>query len=175
MTVNISLFAGAGAQFFTDTGAVLTGGKIYTYAAGTTTPATTYTSLSGTVAHTNPIILDSAGRVPSEIWLTSGSSYKFVLKTSTDVLIGTYDNIIGANDIVYINDSANISFIQAGTGAVATTAQLKMREWVSPHDFGAVGDANAAGTAGTNDNAAFVLLEAAFTGVAVNKQPDSSR
>lgn len=170
MTVNISLFAGAGAQFFTDAGVPLAGGKLYTYAAGTTTPAATYTSSSGGTAHTNPIILNSAGRVPSEIWLTSGSSYKFILKTSADVLIGTYDNIVGANDIVYINDSADISFIQSGTGAVETTAQLKMREWVSPHDFGAVGDANAAGTVGTNDNAAFVLLEAAFTGVAVNLQ-----
>jgi hypothetical protein len=170
MTVNISLFAGAGAQFFDNNGIPLAGGKIQSYVAGTSTPLATYTSNTGSIAHSNPIILDSAGRVPNEIWLTSGSTYKFVLSTSTNSVIGTYDNITGANDIVYINDSANISFIQAGTGAVATTAQLKMREWVSPHDFGAVGNANAAGTVGTNDNAAFVLLEAAFTGVAVNLQ-----
>ena len=46
----------------------------------------------------------------------------------------------------------------------------KAREWVSPHDFGAVGDADASGVFGTNDSAAFALLEAAFTGVAVNLQ-----
>jgi hypothetical protein len=36
--------------------------------------------------------------------------------------------------------SSLIGFIQAGTGAVATTAQAKMRETISVKDFGAVGD-----------------------------------
>jgi hypothetical protein len=93
MTVSISLFAGVGAQFFTDDGVPLSGGLIYSYAAGTTTPKTTYTSSTGNIAHTNPIILNSAGRVPSgEIWLTSGQ-YKFVLATSNNVTIATYDNV----------------------------------------------------------------------------------
>lgn len=96
MAVALSPIGGAGAQFFNNNGVPLSGGKLYTYEAGTTTPATTYTSLSGTVAHTNPIILDSAGRVPGgEIWLTLPDSYKFVLKTSSDVLLGTWDNIQG--------------------------------------------------------------------------------
>ena len=89
-TVFLSPLGGAGAQFFTNTGTVLTGGKLYTYAAGTTTPLAAYTTSSGSIAHTNPIIFDAAGRVPSnEIWLTAGDTYKFVLKDSTDVLIGT--------------------------------------------------------------------------------------
>lgn len=93
MTVSISLFAGVGAQFFTDDGVPLAGGLIYSYAAGTTTPKVTYTSSAGTIAHPNPIILNSAGRVPSgEIWLTLGS-YKFTLATSTNVTIATYDNV----------------------------------------------------------------------------------
>ena len=93
--VFLSPVGGAAAQFFTNSGVPLTGGKLYTYAAGTTTPQTTYTSSNGVTAHTNPIILDSAGRVPGgEIWLTA-VSYKFVLNTSTDVLIATYDNITG--------------------------------------------------------------------------------
>jgi hypothetical protein len=93
MTVSISLFAGIGAQFFTDDGVPLAGGLIYSYAAGTTTPKTTYTSSAGTVAHPNPIILNSAGRVPGgEIWLTLGS-YKFILATSNNVTIATYDNV----------------------------------------------------------------------------------
>jgi parallel beta-helix repeat protein len=32
-----------------------------------------------------------------EIWLTDGLSYKFLLKDANDVLIGTYDNIVGIN------------------------------------------------------------------------------
>jgi len=107
MAVNLSPVGGVAAQFFTNTGAVLTGGKLYTYAAGTTTPVVTYTSSQGNVAWTNPIVLDAAGRVSGsgEIWLTDGVIYKFVLKDSNDVLIATYDNITGINSnaVAYTN------------------------------------------------------------------------
>lgn len=106
MAVYLSPFGGAGAQFFNNTGSPLTGGKIYTYAAGTTTPLATYTTYTGNVAHTNPIILDSAGRVSAggEIWLDVAKSYKFVMTTSTDVLIGTWDNIGGPSSLVFVVD-----------------------------------------------------------------------
>jgi hypothetical protein len=102
MAVFLSPVGGVAAQFFTNTGAVLTGGKLYTYAAGTTTPQVTYTTSAGNVARTNPIILDAAGRVPNggEIWITS-AAYKFVLTDSTDVLIATYDNISGIGATSY--------------------------------------------------------------------------
>jgi hypothetical protein len=174
MAVNISPVGGAAAQFFDNNGVILSGGKIYTYAAGTTTPQATYTSSSGGTAHTNPIILDSAGRVPNgEIWLTGGASYKFVLKTSADVLIGTYDNIVfaaSAANIAYTpgaqslltdttvqsaldslsnssTGSSKIGFLQAGTGATATTVQARLRQTVSVKDFGAVGNGTADDTA----------------------------
>jgi hypothetical protein len=93
--VSLSAFGGVGAQFFDNSGNVLTGGKIYTYQAGTTTPQASYTSSSGNTAHTNPIVLNAAGRVPSggEIWIVAATLYKFVLETSTGVLIATYDNV----------------------------------------------------------------------------------
>jgi len=95
MAVFLSPIGGAGWQFFNNDGTVLSGGKLYTYAAGTTTPKVTYTTSAGNIAHSNPIILNSAGRVPTgEIWLTV-AQYKFVLNTSDDVLIATYDNISG--------------------------------------------------------------------------------
>jgi hypothetical protein len=98
MAVNLSPVGGVAAQFFDNDGNVLSGGKIFTYTAGTSTPAVTYTNASGAIAHPNPIILNSAGRVPTgEIWLTDGISYKFVINNSNDVLIGTYDNIVGIN------------------------------------------------------------------------------
>jgi hypothetical protein len=77
--------------FFDANGTPLAGGKLYTYAAGTTTPLATYTTNAGTVANANPVIMDSAGR--ASVWLGVGS-YKFVLKNSTDVLVYTTDNII---------------------------------------------------------------------------------
>jgi hypothetical protein len=91
--VSLSIFGGVGAQFFDNNGVILSGGKIYTYEAGTTTPLATYTSSAGNTAHTNPIILDSAGRVPGgEIWIAL-RLYKFVLKTSADVTLASYDNV----------------------------------------------------------------------------------
>jgi hypothetical protein len=97
MAVNLSPVGGAAVQFFDNSGQVLTGGKLYTYLAGTTTPATTYTTNVGNVANSNPIILDAAGRVPSsgEIWLAAGTNYKFVLKTSTDVQLWSVDGLSG--------------------------------------------------------------------------------
>ena len=167
MTVNLSPLAGAAAQFFDNSGVILSGGKIYTYAAGTTTPQAVYTSSAGTTPHSNPIVLDSAGRVPGgEIWLNDGLFYKFVLETSTAILLGTYDNLEGINasvDAVNVTltpsgyttatnvqagfddlgssaGTSKVGFIQAGTGAVSRTAQAKMRDFVNVKDFGAVGD-----------------------------------
>jgi hypothetical protein len=95
MAVFLSPIGGAGWQFFNNDGTVLAGGKIYTYAAGTSTPKASYTTVAGNIAHTNPIILDSSGRVPGgQIWLLS-QSYKFSIFTSANVLIATYDNIYG--------------------------------------------------------------------------------
>lgn len=92
--VHLSAFGGAGTQFFDNNGVMLSGGKIYSYAAGTTTPSATYTSSTGATPHSNPIILDSTGRVPGgEIWLPAGSNFKFILATSLDVVLGTYDNV----------------------------------------------------------------------------------
>jgi hypothetical protein len=107
MAVTLSPLAGAGWQFFTNDGVVLTGGLLYTYTAGTTTAATTYTSVTGLTANTNPIVLDSAGRTPYDIWLTDTVAYKFVLKDSNDVLIGTYDNIFGIGASGSVNYTGN--------------------------------------------------------------------
>lgn len=96
-TVTLSIFAGVGAQLFDNNGVPLAGGKLFTYAAGTTSPLLSYTSSSGAIPHPNPIILDAAGRVPGgEIWFDYAQLYKIVVKTSTDVLIATYDNLGGS-------------------------------------------------------------------------------
>jgi hypothetical protein len=120
MAVFLSPVGGVAAQFFTNTGAVLTGGKLYTYAAGTTTPLVSYTTSAGNVARTNPIVLDAAGRVPDggEIWITS-ASYKFVLTDSTNVLIATYDNISGIGAASVLNYTGN-----GATVAYATTGNV---------------------------------------------------
>ncbi len=153
MSVNLSFIGGAGWQFLDDNGDPLSGGKIYTYAAGTSTPQTTYTSRTGLTANTNPIILDAAGRTPEQIWSTEGLLYKYVVKNSNDVLIRSWDNIGGsvvasdlASDLANTSDPAKgdalIGFRQSNnsgnlTGAVGRTVHQKLQEFVSVLDFGA--------------------------------------
>jgi len=144
MAVNLSPLGGAGAQFFDNNGVILSGGKIYTYAAGTTTPRTTYTSVSGATAHANPIVLDSAGRVPGgEIWLTDGLSYKFVIETATAILIGSFDNITGVNTTV---NADAVTYDPPFAGGVATTVENKLAQSISVTDFGAASAADPTAT-----------------------------
>jgi len=153
MTVNISYLGGAAAQFFDDGGNPLAGGKIFTYTAGTTTPQVTYTTAAGNIAHSNPIVLDASGRV-NEIWLTAGVTYKFVIEDSVGNLIGTFDNIVGVNDATSTNaalvafqtllagptGASLVGFKQVQSGAITTTVQAKLRQYVNISDFGAAGD-----------------------------------
>lgn len=129
---NLSALAGAGAQFFDDNGNVLSGGKIYTYRAGTTTPATTYTNNLGSATNTNPIVLDAAGRTPQEIWLQNGQTYKFVIKTSTETLVGTYDNIPAINDTAATEGLlGNVT----GTDSIAATASPTITSYVAGDSY----------------------------------------
>lgn len=146
MSVNVSLFAGAGWQFFDANGVMLSGGLVYSYVAGTSTPQATYTTSAGNVAHANPIVLDASGRVPSggEVWATDLAGYKFVLKTAAGVTIGTYDNLttgVSASTLMYD---------QGGVGAVSRTVTSKLQEWISVEDFGAVADGVTDSTAAFN-------------------------
>lgn len=127
MSINISYLAGAGAQFFDSNGDPLAGGLLYTYNAGTTTPVSTYTSRSGAAFNTNPIVLDASGRTPAEIWLDGGSLYKFVLKNSTFVQIGSYDNIPAVNDPTTNNNLITV----AGTNALAGLATPTLEEYTA--------------------------------------------
>jgi hypothetical protein len=127
-------------QFFGADGNPLVGGKLYSYAAGTSTPLATYTDSTGTTANTNPVILDSRGE--ANVWLAS-ADYKFVLNTSTDTLIWTVDNISAISALAILAGSGGsnlVGFIQAGNTAVATTVQTRLRQTISVKDFGAVGN-----------------------------------
>lgn len=48
-------------QFLDNNNNPLSGGKLYTYAAGTTTPKPSYTTAAGDIENTNPVELDSYG------------------------------------------------------------------------------------------------------------------
>jgi hypothetical protein len=82
-------------QVLDSQGHPLSGGKISTYVAGSYTYATTYSDVNLSVANTNPVILDAAGRPTSgAIFLTPGQTYKFVLQDALGTFIGSEkDNI----------------------------------------------------------------------------------
>ncbi len=77
-------------QVFDDTGYFGVGWKLYTYDAGTDTPANTYTDSTGGSANTNPVIADSRGEF--DLWLDATKYYKFVLKDANNVTKWTVDN-----------------------------------------------------------------------------------
>ena len=110
MPVNLSPVAGAAQQFFSNSGVPLAGGLLYTYAAGTTTPLATFTTAAGTTANSNPIVLNSAGRLDNEVWLTSTLTYKFLLKDSDGVTIATYDDIPGIGSVSGLTTGTSILF-----------------------------------------------------------------
>lgn len=77
----------------------LVGGQLFTYQAGTNTPAATYTDSTGTVQHLNPIILNSRGEVAyqtgqsSGLWIPAATFYKFVLQDANGNQIWSLDRI----------------------------------------------------------------------------------
>ena len=90
-------------QFLNASGVPYSGAKLFYYAAGSTTKQNTYTTSAGSVANSNPIVLDSAGRTPYGVWFTEGLTYKEVLAPSNDTdppssPIFTEDNLSGIND-----------------------------------------------------------------------------
>lgn len=105
-------------QIFGTDGLPLVGGKIYTYAAGTTTPIATYTDFGAGTANTNPIILDSYGQ--ANIWLVNTTGYKFVVKTAEDVLLYTVDNISIPLDLTSFAAPPPIGNTTPNTGAFTT-------------------------------------------------------
>ena len=75
----------------TSTGTPLSGGLVYTYAPGTSTPKATYSDSVLSVANVNPVVLDSNG----DATIYFNSQYKVVLKTSVGVTVWTMDNVGG--------------------------------------------------------------------------------
>jgi hypothetical protein len=105
-------------QIFGTDGLPLVGGKIYTYAGGTSTPIATYTDSTAGTANTNPIILDSYGQ--ANIWLINTTTYKFVVKTAADVLLYTVDNISIPLDALGLASPPPIGNTTPNTGAFTT-------------------------------------------------------
>lgn len=114
--------------------------KLYTYTGGTTTPKPTYTDSTGTSQNTNPITLDVSGS--TNIWVASGSAYKFILKDTLGTTLWSVDNVkatftVDAGSLTGILGSAH-----GGTGIDSSTStgcpQITAGVWtVSPDNCSA--------------------------------------
>ncbi len=127
-------------QEFTDLGAPLVGGRVYTYAQGTTTHKTAYTDKAGTVPHTYTsdgiggqyIGLNARGELPASLYLAAGS-YDITLKDSTGATIWTrradpVDDSAAALDAALRADLASTSGASKGTGMQGHNATLDYAE-----------------------------------------------
>lgn len=79
-------------QLFDANGNPLSGGKLDTYAAQTTTPLTSYSNALGTIANSNPVIADAGGYM--DVYLTAGVAYRLRVRSALDVVLGTIDNVV---------------------------------------------------------------------------------
>ena len=108
-------------QFFGTDGLPLVGGKLYTYAAGTTTPLATYVDHTGTTTNTNPVILDSNGQ--ANVWLPETTSFKYILKTAAETTLYTVDYV---SIPLTTNSFASPPAIGTGTPNSATFTTLNV-------------------------------------------------
>jgi len=95
-------------QFFDNNGNPAAGYLLFAYEAGTSTKLNTYTTSALTVANTNPVVLDSAGRAAIFI---KPQAYKIVLAPSTDTdpptaAVWTVDNV---SDTPSLNIDATVT------------------------------------------------------------------
>lgn len=146
---------------FDSNGDPLSGGLLYVYSAGTSTPVNTYTTSALTTANAQPVVADSAGRVV--VYLVPGQSYKYICKNSADVTQWTQDNIaatptsaanqdvtgtageaLSAGNVVYLSDGSGS--LNAGQWYKADADQTYSS--VTPI-LGMVPDAIASGSSGT--------------------------
>lgn len=143
------------AKFDNNSGEALSGGKVYFYVAGTSTPKDTYSDSAGTVLNANPVILDSRGE--ANIFLLSDQAYKVVIKDSSDVTIYTVDNVSAMVDIYSLSRTDNTSLGDALVGGKRTDANavaFTLHKYHENRWLNVVVDYGATGDGSTNDTTA---------------------
>jgi len=125
MPATVNLAPLAKLRFVDNNGVPLASGKVFTYAAGSTTKQATYTDASGATPNANPVILDSRGE--AAIWFDQSLAYKIVLAPATDTdppttPIWTVDNIPAGAALLTL--LASTSDATQGAGALGFNQAL---------------------------------------------------
>ena len=107
-------------QFLDSNGDPLSGGKLNTYIVGTTTAKATYTTAVGDVEQANPVVLDSSGRIPSDLY--GVGYYNIVITDSADVTIDTIPSVCGINTSSFTSIDSYGGDLDAAVTAISTTA-----------------------------------------------------
>lgn len=159
-----------------NSGLIVVGGCVWTYAAGTTTPIATYSNNSGTT-NTNPIIADTAGRYTA--YLLAGTNYKFVYETACTPpahgsVLRTADNIAGvpasaANVDITCTAGETISagqavYLSAGSGG-KTVGQCYKGDSTNAYSSSAATVVGIAPSAITSASSGTVRLAGSVTGL----------
>tara|TARA_R110000868_G_scaffold226395_1_gene478965 strand:+ start:105 stop:1931 length:1827 start_codon:yes stop_codon:yes gene_type:complete len=113
---------------------VLSNATCTVYVAGTSTAATLYSD-NGITPLANPFLSSSTGQVA---FYAANGTYDLVVSKIGYLTVTI--SAIELDDLLAPSGSNSVGYLPAGTGAVATTVQTKLRESVSVKDFGAVGD-----------------------------------
>ncbi len=118
-------FHSSRATFVDQSGNLLSGGCIFTYLGGTSTPHATYTDYTGATQNPNPVILDATGS--AVMWLDS-NNYKFIAYSyggtncATGALQWTVDQIPGDAFLNGTISGATISNAGISGGTMTGTA-----------------------------------------------------
>lgn len=113
----VTLATNVSFQCFGLDGKPLAGGKVYSYAAGTTTNKATYTTMAGDVPNPNPVILDQNGK--AKIFLGDGA-YRMRILDSNDALIDDIDQISR-----YVTQSEFATFQQTVNDGVSQLTEVR--------------------------------------------------
>ena len=111
------LLTNINSQFIDSCGKPLSGGKVYTYEANTTTPKLTYADTNGQSPNTNPIILDESGR--ANIYMADGA-YRIRVLDKKDALVADTPKISR-----YVTNTELEAFIQNIEAGLSELEQVK--------------------------------------------------
>jgi len=105
------------------------GAKLYTYAAGTTTPAPVYSDAAQTVPHTNPVVADAAGRLPT-MYGTGPYKLQFAAADNTIIrVIDDYELATALDGAAVANIAALVAITGASSGQTVVVSGARGGVW----------------------------------------------
>lgn len=125
-----SLMPSGKQQYFDGNGNPLSGGRLYTYISGTSTPLATYSDQAGAVPNANPVVLNARGEA-TIFW--GSAAYKAVLKDASDVEIWTQDNLqalVGVADLASTAATKGAALVGFDGGTLAAYIKNKSAQVV---------------------------------------------